>query len=124
MDMVDDDGSTIEETLARIAPRGSNLECGNLLPLSRTQLTTQLKLSPRRYHVFARPPESGQWIYIAAIHRKPDTISVVAGLIESGLAVEAEVAVIAQSPGPRAGRVLIVYRDAVPHVAPCKLEDS
>jgi hypothetical protein len=121
--MVDDEGSTIEETFARIASRGSDLERGDLSPLCRRQLTSQLKLSPRRYHVFARPPESGGWIYIAAIHRKPDAISVVAGLIESGLAVEAEVAVIAQSPGPRAGRVLIVYRDAVPDVAPCKPED-
>jgi hypothetical protein len=98
--MVDDEGSTFEEILARIDPRG------------RKRLTAEF--SRIRYHVFARLPDSEWWTYIAAIHRRPDAVAVSAGLAEGGLAVEAEVAVIAQGPGARAGRVLIVYRQEVP----------
>jgi hypothetical protein len=143
--MVDDERSTIEETLVqmrnaelgmrnqglgRIVECGNrnvecgnrNVECGNLLPLCRTQPPAELELSPRRYHVFARAAEPavstiGQtppdqlWTYIAPIHRKRDAIAVSAGLVESGLAVEVQVGVIAQSPGPRAGKLLIIHRE-------------
>jgi hypothetical protein len=86
------------------------VECGNLLPLCSAEPIAELELSPRRYHVFARTAQCDRWIYIAPIHRRPDAVAVSAGLIESGLAIEAEIAVIAQSPGPLAGKVLIVYR--------------
>jgi hypothetical protein len=92
--MVDDEGSTFEDTLARTDPRG------------RKRLTAEF--GRVRYQVFARAADSEWWIYIAAIHRRPDAVAVVAGLIASGLAVEAEVCVIAQGPGPRAGRVIPV----------------
>jgi hypothetical protein len=98
--MVDDKGSAFEEVLARIDPRG------------RKRLTAEF--GRVRYHVFARAQDSEWWTYIAAIHSKSDTYSVSAGLVEGGLAAEAEVAVIAQGPGPRAGRVLIVHREGPP----------
>src|SRR5580700_8932322 len=98
-----DPGSTFEETLARIDPRG------------RKRFTAEF--NRERYHVFARPEASPAsstnfsadtaeyrvqalacwWIYIAAIHRKPDAYAVSAGLIESGLAVEVEIAVVGMS---------------------------
>jgi hypothetical protein len=97
-----------------------NLKRGQSLPLRGTGPTAELELSPRRYHVFARaqerdaPSTIGQtpsdqlWTYVAPIHRKRDAIAVSAGLVESGLAVEAQVCVIAQSPGPRAGKVIVI----------------
>jgi hypothetical protein len=129
--MVDDEKSTVEETCAQIQPRGYRvqalacspsrdiLSAGEVLPLCGTPPAPQLELSPRQYHVFARAPDrddpsatGDQWRYIAPIHRKRDAIAVSVGLVESGLAVEAEVCVISQSPGPRAGRLLLVHRQA------------
>jgi hypothetical protein len=89
--MVDDEGSTFEETLARLDPR------------CRKRLVAEF--SRVRYHVFARARDCEWWTYIAAIQRRPDAVAVSTGLIESGLAAQAEVCVIAQS-GPRAGRVI------------------
>jgi hypothetical protein len=90
--MLDDEGSTFEDTLARVDPRG------------RKRLTAEF--GRVRYHVFARAADSEWWTYVAAIHRRPDAVAVVAGLVESGLVAEAEIAVIAQGPGSRAGRVI------------------
>jgi hypothetical protein len=118
--MVDEEGSTLEETSVqtrsaelgtRSEGRGRNLECGNLLPRCGGQSTAQLELSPRRYHVFARAADREWWSYIAAIHRKADAWAVSAGLIQTGLAVEVEIGVIAQGPGPRAGRVIVIHRE-------------
>jgi hypothetical protein len=121
--MVDYEGSTLEATLAQIqrvgfrvqastcSPSQGTLIADNSVPLGgAAQPSAQLKLSPRQYHVFARAPDrdnpaaTGQkssdqlWAYIAGIHRKRDAIAVSVGLVESGLAVEVQVAVIAQSP--------------------------
>jgi hypothetical protein len=126
-----DEGSTFEETCGetrnaevgmRSEGRGRNLECGNLLSLCAIRPTGQLELSRRQYHVFARAPDRDRstirqtpsdelWTYVAAIHRKSDAIAVSVGLVQSGMALEAEVAVIAQSPGPLAGKVLIIHRE-------------
>jgi hypothetical protein len=91
---VDDEGSTFEETLARIDPR------------CRKRLSAELNRV--RYHVFARAADCEWWTYVGAIQRRPDAVAVTTGLIESGLAAEAEVCVIAQGPGPRAGKVIPV----------------
>jgi hypothetical protein len=108
------------------SPSHGILSAGDLLPLCGAQPAAHLELSPRRYHVFARAPDrdapstigqtvSGQlWVYIAPIHRKRDAIAVSAGLVESGLAIEARVCVIAQSPGPRAGKLLIIHGERRP----------
>jgi hypothetical protein len=95
--MVDEEGSTLEETFARIDSRG------------RRRLLAEF--SRVRYHVFARAPVSKLWSYIAAIHRRPDAYAVGAGLIESGLAIEAEISVIAHGPGPREGKVIVIHRE-------------
>jgi hypothetical protein len=133
--MVDDEESTVEETCAQIQRRGYRvqalacspsrdiLSAGDLLPLCGTRPAAQLELSLRQYHVFARGPDGEgcaigeSWRYIAPIHRRRDAIAVSVGLVESGLAVEAEVCVIAQSPGPLAGRLLLVHREAS---GPCR----
>jgi hypothetical protein len=80
--------------------------------------------------VFARAPDRDRstirqtssdelWTYIAGIHRKRDAIAVSVGLVESGLAVEAQVAVIAQSPGPRAGKVIVIHCEPAIQTATC-----
>jgi hypothetical protein len=129
--MVDDEGSTSQERLAQIQHVGFRVQASGCSPspatLSADNLSfggahppAQLKLSPRHYHVFAHAPDRDReairqtasdelWTYIAPIHGKRDAIAVSVGLVESGLAVEAHVAVIAQSPGPRAGEVIVIH---------------
>jgi hypothetical protein len=136
--MVDNEGSTLEETCGeteemRNAALGMNpnAECGS----RNAEWGGNAELSPRRYHVFARAPDrdapstigqtpSGQlWVYIAPIHRKRDAIAVSVGLVESGLAIEAEVAVIAQSTGPRAGKVIVIHSETAIQTARCVDDD-
>jgi hypothetical protein len=126
--MVDDEGSTFEETCGeteetRSAELGGNAELGTRNAERGRREVRNAELSPRRYHVFARAPERdapstiGQtpsdelWTYVAPIHRRRDAIAVSVGLVESGLAFEAQVGVIGQSPGPRAGKLLIIHRE-------------
>jgi hypothetical protein len=92
--MVDDEGSTFEEILARIDPLG------------RKRLTVEF--GRERYHVFARATDSEWWIYVAAIHRRPDAVAVGVGLVESGLALDWVVCVVASSRDSRAGRMVVV----------------
>jgi hypothetical protein len=93
--MLDDEGSPFEEVLARIDPRG------------RKRLTAEF--GRVRYHVFARARDSEWWTYIGAIHSRADAVAVSVGLVDGGLAAEAEIAVVAQGPGPRAGKVVRVW---------------
>jgi hypothetical protein len=95
--MVDDKGSPFQEILAQIDPRG------------RKRLTAEF--NRMRYHVFARAGDCELWIYIAAIHAKADALAVSVALVEGGLAVECVICVVAFSPDPRAGKLILVHRE-------------
>jgi hypothetical protein len=98
--MVDEEGSTIEDILAQISSRGKK------------RLAEEFNRV--RYHVFARPFNSDRWMYIAAIRAKSDAVAVTTGLIEGRFAAECVISVVASSPGPRAGRLIIVNHESGP----------